>query len=81
MKHNNQTTNTTLVNQDPQPSLLKKLVKPLHITVEPEFKDAATEVAQKTKAGVVAGTEKTKAFTKLIGRKAGAAIQAMKETK
>lgn len=60
---------------------LSTLIRPLHVTVNPEFADAAKEAAQQTKDTAVQVAQKTSLLAKLVGRKAGAAIQALKETK
>lgn len=82
MKDNNKTTtNNTTNNMPASIPAWKRLVRPLNVQVNPEFADAATEVAIATKEAVTLGAEKTGLFAKLMGRKAGAAMAALKETK
>lgn len=74
--------NTTLVKTT---SKLSTLLRPLHVTVNPEFAEAAKETAAQTKAAAIVAKDTTVAGTKLGARKISASItaawKALKETK
>jgi transposase-like protein len=74
MKDNNKTTIVTTTSKVPA------LLKPLDVSVNPEFKEAATKAAQQTKDTTVLVAQKIGALGKLLGRKVQAAAQAAKET-